>query len=160
MYKSTKEMYKSVVSKRKRIHQLFQRKRTMPARVQTSLLPLESGRPSRAEACRSDLSTAIAGGAGQRPTEVQNLARGTRLRTEKNALRRDQNALPRDLAVTVSPPARQALASLPITPILDRSPDGRRSKRTTRPRPRVPVRPTTPDEGPPLSGRPAASSSS
>jgi hypothetical protein len=153
MYKSTKEMYKSVVSKRKRIHQLFQRKRTMPARVQTSLLPLESGRPSRAEACRSDLSTAIAGGAGQWPTEVQNLARGSRLRTEKNAL-------PRDLAVTVSPPARQALASLPITPILDRSPDGRRSKRTTRPRPRVPVRPTTPDAGPPLSARPAASSSS
>lgn len=153
MYKSTKEMYKSVVSKRKRIHQLFQRKRTMPARVQTSLLPLESGRPSRAEACRSDLSTAIAGGAGQWPTEVQNLARGSRLRTEKNAL-------PRDLAVTVSPPARQALASLPVTPILDRSPDGRRSKRTTRPRPRVPVRPTTPDAGPPLSARPAASSSS
>jgi len=38
--------------------------------------------------------------------------------------------------------------------LLARSPDGRRSKRTTRARPRVPVRPTTPDAGPPLSARP------
>ena len=110
MYKSKKEMYKSVVSKRKRIHQLFQRKRTMPARVQTSLLPLESGRPSRAEACRSDLSTAIAAGARQRPPEP---SPGN---SSEDRETRDQNALPRDLAVTVSPPARQALASLTVPP--------------------------------------------
>lgn len=71
----------------------FRRKRTVPARVQSSLLPLESGRPSRAAASRSDLSTAIHAGAAV-GNGHQNQARGTQLQ-----LRAERRAIPRRLVI-------------------------------------------------------------